>query len=397
MINLEVNINQLFPQLVKWRRHFHQYPELSFQEIHTAESIKKHLSDLGLVVKKHVGGGGVTGFLQGGKPGPTIALRADMDALPIQDEKKCDYHSRVPGVMHACGHDGHMAMLMGTASILTSVKKELSGNVLFLFQHAEEQLPGGAIQMIEDGVLDDVDLIYGIHLWTPLPSGVIGVCEGEMMAGTDSFEIEIMGKGGHGGLPHEAVDAVVVAAHVTVNLQTLISRYTDPLQAGVISIGTVVGGQGFNVIAERCKLTGTTRSFSRSMRSEILSKMELVIKHTCEMYGATYRFSFIEGYPPVVNHLQEARQVAKSASKIFEQKQIWELRPVMAAEDFSYYLQIKKGSYIFIGAGMKNESANQPHHHPQFDFDEQAMKTGVKLFCQIVLDHLKSGMNPSIE
>ncbi|MBA4492890.1 M20 family metallopeptidase [Paenactinomyces guangxiensis] len=389
MEDLKERIELLFPQLVEWRRNFHKYPELSFQEARTSQQVAEFLRGLGLEVRTGIGGYGVTGLLRGKEPGPTVALRSDMDALPIQDEKTCEYRSQVPGVMHACGHDGHMAMLMGTALLLTEMKESLKGNVLFLFQHAEELLPGGAVRMVEEGVLKGVDVIYGIHLWSPMPTGVVGIREGELMAAADSFEVEITGKGGHGALPHEAVDAVAIASHAVVNLQTIISRQLDPLKSGVITVGTIEGGQAFNVIAEKCRLTGTVRSFDPGVREQLARRMEEVIQSTCQMYGADYRFNYLWGYPPVVNDSVEARRLAEVARQINDPAQVWEIMPVMAAEDFAYYLQQRKGAFCFVGAGNTDLGITAPHHHPKFDIDEKAMKTGVELFIETTLHYLQ--------
>ncbi|SEM71167.1 M20 metallopeptidase family protein [Lihuaxuella thermophila] len=388
MSELKERIERLYPQLVEWRRTFHQYPELSFQEVNTSRQVAEILGRLGLEVRTGIGGNGVTGLLRGSVSGPTVALRADMDALPIQDEKECEYRSRVPGVMHACGHDAHMSMLLGAAVLLSEMKESVKGNILFLFQHAEELVPGGAAQMIREGVLDGVDVVYGIHLWTPLPSGVVGFREGVLMAAADSFELEITGRGGHGGLPHEAVDAVAIASHVVVNLQTIISRRLDPLQSGVITVGTIQGGQAFNVIAEKCRLTGTVRSFDPVVREQLVKQIEEVIGATCRMYGADYEFNYIWGYPPVVNDPGETRRVAKVARQIVDSTHVREMQPMMAAEDFAYYLQERKGTFCFVGAGNAELGVTYPHHHPRFDIDEQAMKVGVELLIRSALDYL---------
>ena len=331
-------------------------PELSFREERTPARVAEILRECGIEVRTGVGGRGVVGTLTGGRPGKTVALRADMDALPIQDEKDCEYRSRVPGVMHACGHDGHMAVLLGVARILSEMREEIPGRIRFL-QHAEEVIPGGAREMIEDGALDGVDAVYGVHLWTPLPVGVVGIKAGPLMAAADSFQIEIFGKGGHGGLPHESVDAIVVASHLIVHLQTLISRQVDPLKSAVVSVGTIQGGQGFNVIAERCTLTGTVRTFDPVLREQMHQRIREIAESSCSLYGATCRVEYQWGYPAVVNDTVEAHRVAGVARRIVGDDRVWELQPVMAAEDFAYYLGKVREPFVLSGREIRKRAA----------------------------------------
>ncbi|GAA5344181.1 amidohydrolase [Planifilum fimeticola] len=389
MDRLSERIEKIFSQMVEWRRRFHMEPELSFREERTPARVAEILRECGIDVRTGVGGRGVVGTLTGGRPGKTVALRADMDALPIQDEKDCEYRSRVPGVMHACGHDGHMAVLLGVARLLSEMREEIPGRVRFLFQHAEEVIPGGAREMIEDGALDGVDAVYGVHLWTPLPVGVVGIKAGPLMAAADSFQIDIFGKGGHGGLPHESVDAIVVASHLIVHLQTLISRQVDPLKSAVISVGTIQGGQGFNVIAERCTLTGTVRTFDPVLREQMHQRIREIAENSCSLYGATCRVDYQWGYPAVVNDTVEAHRVAGVARRLVGDDRVWELQPVMAAEDFAYYLGKVPGAFCFVGAGNPEKNCDFPHHHPRFDFDERAMKVAARLLLSSALAYLR--------
>lgn len=388
---MKERIDGLFPKMRKWRRHFHQYPERSFQERNTSKQVADYLKSLHLDVKTEIGGFGVTGLLKGKGRGPTVALRADMDALPIQDEKTCSYRSTVPGVMHACGHDGHMAMLMGAATLLSEIREELRGNILFLFQPAEELVPGGAKAMIEAGVLEDVDVIYGAHLWTPLPLGTIGSRAKALMAAADKFRIEIKGRGGHAGLPHESVDAVQIAAHLVVHLQSIISRQVNPLESAVISVGMIQAGQSFNVIAESCRLEGTVRTFSEEVRRYVVRRMEEVTKATCHMYGADYDFSYEWGYPSVYNDQVITQRLMEEARKVHGVSHVREIEPLMAGEDFSYYLNERPGAFCFIGAGNEKDF-RYPHHHSMFDFDERAMKIGAELFVRLALKEMGMGL-----
>jgi amidohydrolase len=384
------DINNLFPQMVSWRRYLHQHPELSFQEIKTAGMVGRLLKEWGLEVKEQVGGHGITALLRGAYPGPTVGLRADMDALPIQDQKTCEYASTVPGVMHACGHDAHTAALLGLASHLSRHREILNGNVQFIFQHAEEVTPGGAASMIQAGALEHVDVIYGVHLFSTLPSGEIHTREGPIMAAADEFIIEIKGKGGHAGMPHEAVDSIVIASHLIVQLQSIVSRSVDPLDSLVISVGTIQGGNSFNVIAEKTLIKGTVRSFNEEVRASAKDKIEDVTKHICSMFGADYELEYRLGYPPVVNHAKEAERIFQVAASLFGKDAVKQTPQMMAGEDFAYYLQQIPGCFVFVGARNEKIGAHYSHHHPKFDVDETAMMRSAQLLLNLTLDYLAS-------
>lgn len=385
-----IHLAELAPTLqdkmVERRRHLHQRPELSFQEHDTSRWVSERLRELGVMVTEGVGGNGVVGRIKGAHPGPAVAFRADMDALPIQDEKEVPYRSKVPKVMHACGHDGHTTMLLGLTEILQRNLDEVRGEVVLLFQHAEEQVPGGAVSMIEDGCLEGVDAIFGIHLWTPLPIGQVGVCSGPAMAATDRFEVEIVGQGGHGGFPHQTVDAVVVAAKVILDLQLLVSRYVDPLESAVVSVGKLGAGSSFNVIAERATLEGTVRTLSEEVRSLVERKMERIVKGVCEGTGATYDLKYQRGYPPLVNHPAET-DLVRRAIEGSGRCTLVEMKPIMGGEDFAYYLQEVPGCFFFVGAGNEDKGATYPHHHPRFDFDEDALSVGVEALLVTYLQY----------
>lgn len=309
-------LDHMYPELVAFRREMHMFPELSYQEEKTPQTIATYLADCGIDVTANVGGRGVLGRLKGGKPGPTIALRADFDALPIQDEKTVAYRSQVPGVMHACGHDIHTAALLGTARVLSENKDELRGNVLFVHQFAEEALPGGAKAMIEDGCLDGVDVIYGAHVWSELPYGTVGVKEGYTMAGGDIFEIEIRGKGGHGAAPHLTVDPVVTGSQVVLNLQQIVSRKVDPLSPAVVTVGSFQTGEAPNIVPHTAKLSGTIRALDEDVRQSIEAELKAIVNTTCDAAGAKAVIRYTHGRPPVWNHPQEAKRVAACAERL---------------------------------------------------------------------------------
>ena len=368
--DLDLRLTELYEEMVTLRRHFHQHPELSFEERETPRTIADYLRELGLEVREHVGGNGVVGRIHGGD-GPTIAFRADFDALPIQDLKDVPYRSKVNGSMHACGHDAHTATLLVLAKVLTEIS--LPGDVVLIHQFAEELAPGGAKPMIEDGCLDNVDYIYGAHIWTPLPFGTIGVKTGPVMAAADRFELTITGKGGHGAIPQHTVDALMVAVNVANHLQQVVSRRIDPLEPAVLTIGTLHSGQAFNVIAEEAKLSGTVRTFTRETQEKIISDMERIIRSVCEASDADYELEYIKGYPAVVNHVNETELVRESAVDVVGVDGVIEMAPLMVGEDFAYYVEHVPGSFFFTGAGNPELSAIFPHHHPRFDVDERAM------------------------
>ncbi|CAI6022613.1 amidohydrolase [Cohnella sp. JJ-181] len=381
----ERQLQSLHGQAVEWRRHLHRHPELSFKETNTSAMIADLLESWGLEVRRGVAGTGVVAKLTGGLPGRTVALRADIDALPIQDAKDVEYASEVPGVMHACGHDGHTAELLAVAKHYSMNRERTAGTRVFLFQPGEEVLPGGAIGMIADGALDGVDVVYGVHLWTPLPCGTIATRPGPLMAEPDEFEIELRGSGGHGGLPHEARDALVAGAHLAVALQTVVSRNVDPLEAAVLSIGQFRAGTARNVIADSCRLSGTVRSFTPEVREVVRGRMDDIIRHNSALHRVDYTFEFYEGYPPVVNDPSEAARVLRVAAEVHTDGEVRECERIMAGEDFSYYLKERPGCFFFVGAG-RADGSSAPHHHPGFDIDETALRHAIRLLVAVADD-----------
>lgn len=363
---------QLYPVMVEHRRYLHRHPELSFKEKETSSYVAAHLQRMGIELQTQATGFGIIGRIQGSKPGKTVAFRADMDALPIQDEKQCDYASQVPGVMHACGHDGHTATLLALAQYYSLRREHLEGNIVLIFQPAEEVCPGGARSMIEAGALDDVDVIYGVHLWTPIPVGVAGSAPGALMASNDDFVIELRGKGGHGGMPHMAIDSVVAASALVLQLQSIVSRSVDPLQPAVVTIGSIQGGTAQNVIADRCRLSGTVRCFNEETRDMIARLVRQVVEGTAAAYGAEAEITYTTGYPSLVNHKQEYERFYSVAGASAGLKPLL-ATPIMPAEDFAYYLKEVPGCFVLVGAGNPDKGITHPHHHPKFDIDEESM------------------------
>jgi amidohydrolase len=380
-------LQDYYQEMVSIRRYLHQHPELSFKEFNTAKYIINYYEKLGIAVEGNIGGNGVVAKIHGDKPGKTVALRADFDALPIQDEKDVPYKSLVPGVMHACGHDGHTATLLVLAKVLQEMKSELEGSYVLIHQHAEEYAPGGAKSMIDAGCLDGVDAIFGTHLWSTIPTGTIQSKAGPIMAAADRFEITIKGKGGHGAHPHTTKDAIVTASQLVVNLQQIVSRKINPIDSAVVTIGSFVADNAFNVIADKAKLVGTVRTFDEEIRTLIESEIERVVKGTCITNDCAYDYVFERGYPAVVNHSEETNFLMECATMVPGVDMVEETPPQMGGEDFAYYLQHVKGSFFFTGAGSTNA---YPHHHPKFDIDEQAMLIAARTLCSAAIRYQRA-------
>lgn len=391
--SIETRLEELFPEMVELRRYFHQYPELSFEEEKTPAKIAEYLTDLGIEVRTDVGGRGVVGTIRGGKPGKTVAIRADFDALPLLDEKDVAYKSKIPGVMHACGHDAHTATLLIIAKALSEQKENLAGNIVLIHQFAEEVAPGGAKAMIEDGCLDGVDAIFGNHLWSSNPVGEIGYRSGPVMAAADKFTITINGKGGHGAAPHETVDSIIVGTTVINQLQQIVSRRVDPLQPAVVTVGSFNAGNAFNVIADSATIVGTVRTFDENVQNFIIENMEKMVKTVCEGAGATYNLCYAKGYPAVINHQSETELLAECAKSIVGEDKLKEITPSMGGEDFAYYLQKVPGTFFFTGAGNPEKGAAYPHHHPKFDIDEDSMLIAAKVLASSAVTYLEKNIS----
>ncbi len=376
-----------FEEIVAIRRHLHQYPELSFQEVKTPAYIASFHEKLGHEVKRNVGERGVVAVLKGGKLGPTIALRADFDALPIQEETGLPFASKVDGVMHACGHDGHTATLLGLARALNQLQEEIKGTIVFIHQHAEEYAPGGAIAMIQDGCLDGVDVIFGTHLWATIPYGEVQYRKGPIMSAVDRFEIVIHGQGGHAGTPHLTKDAIVIGANVVTQLQQVVSRRIDPMKPAVVSIGSFEAMNAFNVIADEAKIVGTVRTFHEEVRDEVEKEIKHLVHTICDSAHAKATVTYERGYPAVVNHSAETDFLRTCAQSISEVKRTEEMEPMMGGEDFAYYLQHVKGTFFFTGAKNPAWDVAYPHHHPKFDIDERAMLIAAKVLGKAALHY----------
>ncbi|WP_416151954.1 M20 family metallopeptidase [Salipaludibacillus sp. HK11] len=389
MNQLHKKLSDYYPEMVEIRRYLHQHPELSFEEVETPAYIANYHKNLGHEIREQVGGRGVVAKLKGAKPGPTIALRADFDALPIQDAKDVPYKSTVDGVMHACGHDGHTALLLVLAKALNEMSGQLHGDVVFIHQFAEELAPGGAKPMIEDGCLDGVDVIYGTHLWATTPLGKIEYNEGPLMAAADRFKITIQGKGGHGAQPHHTKDAIVIGSQIVQSLQNIVSRRVDPLDPAVITIASFKALNAFNVIADKAELEGTVRTFDENVQAQIQKDMAEVIQGVAASFGATAKFEYVPGYPALINHEKEARFLHGVAEKSKGIEEVEHAKPQMGGEDFSYYLRNMKGAFFFTGAQNPDWEISYPHHHPNFDIDERAMLHGATVLGNLVLETFK--------
>ncbi|KPN13151.1 peptidase M20 [Bacillus australimaris] len=385
--SINERLDEHYEEMVEIRRHLHMNPELSFQEEETAAFIASYYDTLHIPTRTQVGGHGVLAFIEGASPGPTIALRADFDALPIQDEKDVPYKSTKPGVMHACGHDGHTATLLVLAKILHTHRDQLKGKIVLIHQHAEEYAPGGAKPMIEDGCLDGVDVIFGTHLWSSEPCGTVLYKSGNFMAAADRFSIRVQGKGGHGAQPHLTKDAVLIGSQIVANLQQVVARKVNPVDSAVVSVGGFVAENAFNVIADSAVLTGTARSFEESARHIIEQEIEQVVKGVCQMHDASYTYEYVRGYPAVKNHPKPTEYIADVAKQTEGVTEVKEAETQMGGEDFAYYLQHVPGTFFYTGAMPENSQDVYPHHHPKFDINEKAMPVAAKVLANAVLSY----------
>ncbi len=383
----------LQPQLVAWRRDFHMHPELGFQEVRTAGIVADHLRSLGLEVTTGIGKTGVVAVVEGDDApaeAPTVMLRFDMDALPIMEENDAPYASQNPGVMHACGHDGHTAIGMGVATLLTQHRQGLAGRVKLVFQPAEEGL-GGARAMLADGVMHDPQpaAAFGMHLWSRLPLNQIVVQPGPLWAGADKVDLIVSGQGGHGAMPHETIDAIYVASQIVIAWQGIISRSIDPAEPAVITVGSFHAGTACNVIAGTAELACSIRSLTLAMRDFLVRRMREVAEGVCAAHGATCELTFTSGVPPTINDPAGAALMQEIAGALVGEPQVAQITPMMVGEDMSEFLNRAPGCYVLVGAWDPERPINSPHHSPTFDFDERMLATGAALLAATAVEYLQ--------
>jgi len=385
-MNIHPEIQSIRNKIIDTRRDFHKYPELSFQEKRTSKIVADKLESFGVSVKRNIGKTGVVGTLNGKANGKTIAFRADMDALPIQETGNVPYKSVNKGVMHACGHDAHTAILLGAAEALSKIKNSFKGTIKFIFQPAEEGY-GGAKFMIEDGALDNVEEIYGLHVWNYQKSGTVGIKPGPVMAAADMFTIKINGIGGHGAAPQGTIDCVVVASHLIQAFQTIISRNTNPLDSTVVTIGQINGGNNFNIIADEIILKGTARAYTEENRFLIKKRMNEIIKGVETTFKAKIIFEYKDGYPPVINHKEITKNVYRAAKSVV-MKNVVPPYLSMGGEDFSYFANKVPGCFFFLGSLPGDKPLmSVPQHCSHFDIDEEVMLIGGSIFVQLALNN----------
>ncbi|MDQ7797384.1 MAG: amidohydrolase [Candidatus Edwardsbacteria bacterium] len=376
--------------VIGWRRHFHKNPELSFREFQTSRTVAAELKKLGMAVKPKVGGTGVVGLLQGGRQGKTLALRADMDALPVKEENRTSYISKNPGVMHACGHDGHMAMLLGAAKMLSCQRTQIRGQVKFLFQPGEETPPGGALGMIRDGAMEGpkVDAVFALHLDSSLPTGKVGLCRGPMMAASDNFEITIAGKGGHAARPHDCLDPVTAAAQIIMGLQTIVSRKVDPVHPAVVTVGKIRAGSKHNIIPQEAILIGTARTIDPHSTKMMPLWIRQLAEGIARANGLKARVGYERGYPVLFNDPGMVDLCEKViASRYGKKAPVRITEPMMGGEDMAYFLHKAPGAFLRLGSRQGRETAF-PWHHPKFSIDEKSLSLGAGILTEIALNFL---------
>lgn len=371
-------------QVIEWRRHIHQNPELSFKENNTADYVEQTLKSFGNIETMRPTPTSVIGILKGSKPGKTVAFRADMDALPVQEETGLPFASNVKNVSHACGHDAHTAMLLGTAATLSKQQKQLPGTVYFIFQHAEEFFPGGAQEIIKSGALKEVDAFFGVHVTPNMPVGTIGILPvGAASTNSDGFNLTIHGKGSHGSMPNQGIDPIVVGAEIVNNLQTVVSRSVAPGEMAVVTVGRFQSGNANNVIPETADLGATVRTINDSTRTLVFRRIKDIIENTCKAYGANPELDYIFSYSAIQNAPELCAMARKAAIKALGEGQVIDVPRMTASEDFSYYKEVAPTCFMLLGVGP-----GTANHSPKFNLDEKALSNGVKAEVQIIKDYL---------
>jgi amidohydrolase len=385
MSNYQAKAQAMQEQLVAWRRDLHMHPELGFEEVRTAGLVTEHLERLGYEVFTGIARTGVVGVLRGGRPGPTVMLRFDMDALPMQEANTVEYVSQTPGVMHACGHDGHVAIGMGVAVLLQQRREELPGVVKLVFQPGEEGMNGAEV-MVQEGALDECgprpDAAFGLHVWSESPLGQAGTTVGPMMAAADRWALTIKGRGGHGAQPHQTADPLVAAAHIVSALQTIVSRNVDPQKTAVVTVGTVHGGTAFNIIPAEVELSGTVRTFEEQVHQVVLQRMEALCKGVGAALDVTVDLKVDLLTPAVVNDAEATKLLREVAGDVLGQENVRDDLRTMGSEDMAYFLNEVPGSFIFLGSGNAERGLDYPHHNPRFDIDEAVLPLGVAILAE---------------
>lgn len=372
-------------KMIKIRRYLHENPEISFKETKTAEYISKYYENKGVEVKTYVGGNGIVVIIDSGKPGKTMGLRADFDALPIKEETGLAFSSKNIGVMHACGHDAHTAYLMVLADILIKYKKELKGKIYIIHQHAEEMTPGGAIGMIKSGNLDEVDNFFGIHVMTDMPVGKVYYHSGETQQGRSKFNVKLIGKGGHGSMPHTANDAIVAGANLVMALQTIVSRRLSPFENGVVTVGSFDGAGTFNIIKDKIEITGDVRAMSENTMKKIEEQINIISQGIAKTYSMDIEYNFLIDYPILNNDKKMTQLVVKAVKKVGLEAE--DCGPQSPSEDFAHYAKIKPSCFFYVGA--KKDNNNYPHHNSKFDINEESLLVASKAMLAVVFEYLE--------
>ena len=379
----------LHQQLIAWRRDFHAHPELGFEEKRTAGIVADTLGELGYRVETGIAKTGVIGLLEGTKSGPTVMIRFDMDALPITEENETDYVSQNPGVMHACGHDAHVAIGLGVATLMAQYRDEIGGTVKLVFQPGEEGMNGAEV-MVAEGALEDPrpDVFLATHVWNDKPTGIIDVTPGAVMAAAERWACTVRGKGGHGALPHQTVDPVVIAAQIVMALQTIVSRNVNPLETAVVTVGTINGGDAFNIIPNQVELTGTIRTYNPEVREMVLQRLRQVAEDIAAAHGAEADVTLTPLTPAVINDAQVAEHVRAAAQAVVGPDNISVGERTMGSEDAAFFMQDVPGCYFFLGSADPARGLNAPHHNSHFDIDEEALALGVAVMMHAAAHYL---------
>ncbi len=387
--SLKNKIEEMKDWLIEIRRTIHMHPELGFEEVETSNLVAAWLEKFGLQVRTGMAKTGVVGLLKGREPGKTVAIRADMDALPMEEATGAPYASRIKGKMHACGHDAHVAILLGVARFFSTIQNQVRGNIKWIFQPAEEGGGGGRV-MVEEGVLENpkVDAIFGAHVFPLLPVGKIGVYEREGLAATDRFTIKIIGEGGHGAFPHFSRDPILAAGHLITQIHSIVSRDINPVEGAVISIGKISGGTAFNIIPDEVELIGTVRSLSPAVQEALKSRLEAVVKGVCQSFSMNYVYDFQYGYPMLMNDPEMSKLVARACARRIGEDCVEWVKPAMGGEDFSYYLQKVPGAFFRLGNRNETKGTIHPYHSSRFDIDEDILTLGVEMFVRVIDEYL---------